>query len=286
MLRAMRSLKESLGNVSVFLILAICVAPVHAAVDILHTYSVSQAHEIDNLIAVDASKLAGLLPPGYVMVPASALGVGGTNQGIVLIDNFEGLNPVTDSVASNVHSRIAIDVAIVVAEPPKAAEAGLAIPGAYHFYTLTMASNDAPYVKSLIDHMPIQRVPQIFYQWAISDTTGIGDLIVAVPGKDSALATINHAYGYGPTAGPLHAVFWHDGADGTTALHFNVPIFRQSNATSYIFTKPGSALAKLLQGGGTGSCPTDRKTGFICVSAPSLSFSFDHGDTGQLVLIH
>lgn len=260
--------------------------PDHAGVDVLHTYAVSQAHEIDNLIAVDASKLSGLLPSGYTMVPASALGVGGTNQGIVLIVNFEGLHLVTDRGGASAHSRVAIDVAIVVAEPAHAAEAGIDFPGAFHFYTLAMYSDDARYVASLKNHLPIQFAPKLFYQWTIDDVSGIGDLAVKASVKDSSLATFNTAFGFGPPMGPLHAIFWHDGDDGKTALHFDVPVFRQSNATSHVFTQPGSALATLLAGGGTGSCPPDPDTGFTCVIAPSLSFSFDRGDTGQLLLIH
>ena len=59
-------------------------SPAHADADVLHRYTNARAHEIDNLLAVDAAKLAPLLPAGFVMVPASALGVRGSGQGIVL----------------------------------------------------------------------------------------------------------------------------------------------------------------------------------------------------------
>jgi len=281
---ATKMLKEILDGVLVLLGLFVCGPPAYAGVDVVHTYALSRAHEVDNLIAVDASKLAGLLPDGYVMVPASALGVGSDNQGIVVIVNFEGLDPVTDDSSSNANRRIAIDVAILVAEPVEAAKADVAFPGAFHLYTLAMYSDEEPYVASLKTNMPIRSDPGLIYQRTIDDVSGTGDLTANVSVEPS-LATFSTSFGYGPSTSPLHAIFWHDSADGKAALHFNVPVFRQSNAISRVFTQPGSALAALLEGGGTGSCPPDPNTGFNCVTAPSVSFSFDQGDTGWLLRI-
>jgi hypothetical protein len=122
------------------------------------------------------------------------------------------------------------------------------------------------------------------YQRQIDDASGLGQLVVNVPAHRSSFRDINTAFGYGTPMGPLHAIFWHDGRHGRNALHFDVPVYRQANAFSYVYTQPGSALATLLTGGGVGPCPDDPVTGFSCVQAPSLSFSFDVGDTGQLLL--
>ena len=134
----------------------------HAGVSTLHTYAHSLGHEIDNAIAVDAVTLASLLPAGHVALPASALGLGGADEGIVAIINFEGLDPVIDNRPPRKENRVAIDVGILVAEPAQAAAAGLSFPGAFHFYTLAMYSNDAPYFASLRSaDMPIEFVPKL-----------------------------------------------------------------------------------------------------------------------------
>jgi hypothetical protein len=64
------------------------------------------------------------------------------------------------------------------------------------------------------------------------------------------------------------------------------PHFKQSLGLAKVYTRPGSPLAALIEGGAAGPCLPDPETGFSCVMAPSLSFDFDQGDTGQLLLIH
>jgi hypothetical protein len=114
-----------------------------------HTYSDSLGQEVDNLVAVDASRLQPLLPPGYVIVPASNFfGVGRANQGVVAIANFRGMHPLIDGI-SVLDNDVAIDVGIVVAEPAAAAGAGLSIPGAFHLYTLAIYTNDPLYAVVL-----------------------------------------------------------------------------------------------------------------------------------------
>lgn len=280
----LQSLKKALGSVFVTLGLIIG-TPAYAEVDVLHTYTVSRGHEVDNLIAVNASKLKRFLPAGYTLVPASELGVGNANQGIVTIVNFEGLDPAVDDRPPAAENRAAIDVAILVTEPSQAAEAGVAFPGAFHFYTLAMYSNDAPYVASLRrTDMPITFDPKLIYQRTIDDVSGVGDLVVNVSAPRSSFKTVSNALGFGTQQGPLHAIFWYDGQQGKTALHFEVPVFRQGDASGQVFMQPGSTLAFLLEGGGTGPCPPDPETGYLCVNAPSISFSFDAGDTGRLLL--
>jgi hypothetical protein len=256
----------------------------HAGVSVLHTYAHSLGHEIDNAIAVDAATLAPLLPAGYVALPASALGVGGPDEGIVAIVNFEGLDPVTDNRPPGKENRVAIDVGILVSEPAQAAAAGLSFASAFHFYTLAMYSNDAPYFASLRSaDMPIEFVPKLAYVWQV-DNAGSGQLAVDVPARRSPFTTFNAALGYMAT-GSLHAIFWHNGGHGTTALHFDIPVFRQANAFGRVYTEPGNVLATLITGGGLGPCTPDPVTGFSCVATPSLGFSFDNGNTGQLLSI-
>jgi len=286
--RFMKRMAQFVKSILSTCLLTLCLlggsAPAHAGVIVLHTYSVSLAHEIDNAIAVDAARLSPLLPAGYDVVPASALGVGGPGDGIVVIVNFEGLTSVVDSQPPSKENRIDIAVAILVAEPAQAAAAGLSFPGAFHLYTLARYSNDAPYFASLTSaDIPIEFVPELTYQRQIDDKTGVGQLAVNVPVKDSSFETFNTVTGYIDT-GSLHAIFWHNGPQGITALNFNVPVIRQANGFSQVFTQPGSMLSTLITGGGFGPCMQDSETGFGCVLTPSLSFSFDEGDTGQLLI--
>jgi hypothetical protein len=44
---------------------------------------------------------------------------------------------------------VAIDVGILVAEPPEAASVGANVPGAFHLYTLAIYTDDAQYAASL-----------------------------------------------------------------------------------------------------------------------------------------
>jgi len=89
MTRGVQSANEVLVGSLVAVAALVGASAAHARVDVLHTYAHSLAHEVDTAIAVDAAKVAARLPAGYVLVPASALGVGGPDQGIVVIVNFD-----------------------------------------------------------------------------------------------------------------------------------------------------------------------------------------------------
>jgi hypothetical protein len=253
---------------------------------VIHAYGNSLGYEVDNVIAVSASKLTPLLPAGYTIVPAASLGFGRPDQGIVVIANFRGIDPTVDERRTNEHYQVAIDVALLVTEPDKAAEAGVSIPGAYHLYALTIYTNDAVYAASLRRaDMPVELVNNISYQREMDDASGIGDLIVRVPDTDSAFSTVNSGQGYFPVPGALNAVFWHDGHKGTAVLHFLNQPFRQGSSISRIYTKPHSTWAALFDGGGLGPCSPDPRTGFGCVIVPGLNLRFDQGTAGKFLLI-
>jgi hypothetical protein len=99
---------------------------------IVHTYGSSSAAEVTNLVAVSRSKLLPLLPPGYVPLPATTIGIGRKDQGILAITNFQSTDPVVDHRQSGNPKQVAVDVAIAVAPPVAAAVVGLDIVGAYH----------------------------------------------------------------------------------------------------------------------------------------------------------
>lgn len=259
-----------------------------ADVKVLHTYGISLGQEVDNLIPVNASKLLPLLPAGYEIVPASSFGIGREDQGIVVIVNFRGLDPTVDARKPSKNNRVAIDVTILVKEPSEAVEAGVDIPGAFHFYTLAMYSDDAPYAGSLLEaDMPIKFNNKISYQREMNDLTGEGQLIVNVPLKDSPFKSITSSLGYAPVDGALNAIFWHDGKRGKAALHFHVPAFHQGDAIAQFFMQPGSMWESLfnVNSGDLELCDPDPETGYSCVIVPSLNFRFDEGDVGRLLLI-
>jgi hypothetical protein len=120
-----------------------------ARVRLVHTYGNSSGVEIANLIAIDATKLTALLPAGYQALPAAAVGLGGADQGVLVIANFRGEAPFIDGHWPSRYDQVAIDVVIAVLPPPAAATAGLDISGAFHFHTLTIYSDDARYLASL-----------------------------------------------------------------------------------------------------------------------------------------
>jgi hypothetical protein len=259
-----------------------------ADVRVLHTYGISLGQEVDNLIPVSASKLLPLLPAGYEIVPASSFGIGREDQGIVVIVNFRGLDPTVDAMKPSKNNRVAIDVTILVKEPSEAVEAGVNIPGAFHFYTLAMYSDDAPYAASLLEaDMPIKFNNKISYQREMNDLTGEGQLIVNVSLKNSAFKSITSSLGYASVDGALNAIFWHDGKRGKTALHFHVPVFHQGDAIAQFFMQPSSMWESLfnVNSGDPELCDPDPETGYSCVVTPSLNFRFDEGDVGQLLLI-
>ena len=256
-----------------------------AEVETLHTYDSSLGHEVTNVIAVSLSKLTPMLPAGYAAVPASLLGFGGTDQGLVVIANVRGFNPAVDGKKPRKHDQVDIDVAIVVFEPAGAAEAGVSIPGAFHLYALAIYTNDARYAETLRKaDMPVRFVNKITYERSMDDATGIGELIVNVPSKSNPLKTVNSGQGYAPAPGAFNVVFWHDDHNEKAILHFRNEPFRQGVAFSNIYTRPGSEWQMLFDGGGLGACPPDPETGYSCVIAPSLNWRYDGGWRGRLLV--
>jgi hypothetical protein len=261
-------------------------AAARAEVKLLYTYGSSLGQEVNSIIAVSMSKLLPLVPAGYTIVPASSLGFGGSDQGLVVIVNFRGFDPILDGRDRLRQSQVAIDVGILVVEPPAAAQAGLAIPGAFHFYTLAIHTNDALYAASLfLGGMPVDFVPRIAYQRDMDDATGVGNLAVDVPVRRSPFQTLATGLGYAPVLGALDAVFWHQNRRTTAALHFHDTPFQQGTAITSVYTKPGSPLDILLTGGGLGPCPPHPETGYRCVIAPALNIRYDEGTEGKLLLI-
>jgi hypothetical protein len=251
---------------------------------ILHTYGTESATELINTIPVSAANLVPLLPDGYELVSAAALGLGGWDQGLVAIVNFQGTNNTLDGRQSRQRFRTVIDLLILVAEPTAAAVAGLDIPGAFHLYSLAFYTNDARYAASLrLADMPVEFVPHLSHERQI-DADGEGTLLIDVPSKVSPFFSQNTAFGHVP-AGPLDAVFWYEGKHGTAAIHFQHDTHEEGQAQSLIFTPPGSALNGLLAGGGFGPGPTDPETGYESVITPSLNILYPQGAIGRLLLI-
>lgn len=256
-----------------------------AEFETLHTYDSSLGHEVTNVIAVTLSRLTPMLPTGYAAVPASLLGFGGTDQGLVVIANVRGFNPAVDGKKSSKHDQIDIDVAIVVFEPAGAAEAGVSIPGAFHLYALAIYTDDARYAETLRKaDMPVRFVNKITYERSMNDTTGIGELIVNVPSKSNPLKTVNSGQGYAPAPGAFNVVFWHDDGHEKAILHFRNEPFRQGVAVSHIYTHPESEWQMLFDGGGLGACPPDPETGYHCIVAPSINWRYDEGWIGTLLV--
>jgi hypothetical protein len=251
----------------------------------LHTYRVTTAWEMAQTIPVRAATLRPLLPDGYALLPADALGLGGADQGIVVIVNFQGRDPVIDQRPPARHDRIAIDVGIVVAAPATAAAAGLDVPGAFHFYTLAMYSDDAPYAASLrAAGMPMTLLPQITYDRQIDDASGVGTLTVRVPDRRAPFHSRTEAVGYQPVAA-FDAIFWHAARQGVLALQFHLDPVRQGQALSQLSAAPESRWGRLLLDGGLGPCPADPASGDGCVRTPALNLRYDQGDIGRLFRI-
>lgn len=251
---------------------------------VLHTYGTGFATELANTIPVNAAKLHSLLPAGYELVPAAAFGLGGWDEGIVVIVNFQGTNNTVDRRKFRKVSSTRIDLAILVAEPAEAELAGADIPGAFHFYSLAFYTDDPEFAESLRGaDMPIEFVPQITHERRI-DAAGEGTLTVGVPSKHSPFYSLNTALGYAP-AGPLDAVFWYEGKKGTVVLHYQLETTEWGQAQSLIFTEPASPLNVLLEGGGFGPGPTDPENGYESVIAPSLNLLYPQGSRGRLLLI-
>jgi hypothetical protein len=282
---AMNLVKTALVSCVAVLCLLGHSAAARADVKLLHTYGSSLGHEVTSIIAVSMSKLLPLVPAGYTIAPAASVGFGGPDQGLVVIVNFQGFDPTLDGRERLRRSQVAIDVGILVVEPAAAAQAGLAIPGAFHFYTRAIYTNDGLYAASLfLAGMPVELVPRIAYRRDM-DATGVGDLAVDVPVRHSPFQTLGTGFGYAPVPGALDGVFWHDNRRSTAALHFHDVPFQQGTALTSVYTKPGSPLDTLLDGGGLGPCAPHPETGYRCVLAPALNLRYDEGTEGRLLLI-
>lgn len=257
-----------------------------AEVELLHTFGSSVAHEVAIVIPVSISKLAGLLPAGYRVLPASVLGFGDSDQGLVGILNFQGISPSVDSRTNGKPTRASIDVVILIAEPAEAVQAGVNIPGAFHTYTLAIYTDNRRYAVGLrAGDMPVEFVKKLTYQRTMDDESGAGNLTVTVPSKKSPFKSVSTGFDYSLQEGALNAILWHDGRDGRVALHFHDEPFRQGTAISRVYTKPHSRWEELLAQGGLGSCPSDPETGYSCVNAVAINFRYDDGDSGRLLLI-
>lgn len=249
-----------------------------------HAYATSDARELVNTIAVSTSTLLPLVPPGYNIVPAATLGVGSSTQGIVVVVNFQGYQPVIDRGSDGNTEQTDIDVGILVAEPADAALASVNLPGAFHFYTLAVYTDDSHYADSLERSIPVEFIKHITYDRQYDDATGFGTLAVNIPDRDSPISSINNAFGYELQTGALDAVFWHNGNNGKSVLHFHNQPFLSGQALSQVYTRPGTWLGKLLLGAGSGACPTDA-VGNACVQTPSLNLRYPAGTRGQLSFI-
>jgi hypothetical protein len=252
---------------------------------LVHTFETSSAAEVANTIPVSAAKLLALLPAGYQLVPAAALGIGGPDLGIVVIANYRGDNLQIDQGRRRKDELIAIDVGILVNEPAESAMVGVNTPGAFHLYTLAIYTNDPLYAISLLmAEMPVEFVPGITYERLMDDASGLGDVNVGVPAWHNPFYSRNTGFGYEP-AGALDAVFWHNGVRGQAVLHFHDEPFRQGQALSQVYTQPGSKWDNLLSGGGFGPGAPDPTTGYNSIVTPSLNLRYDRGSRGRLMLI-
>jgi hypothetical protein len=258
-----------------------------ASAEVLHTYGYPSGHEVVNLIAVNTSKLLPLIPDGYHIVPATSLGVGGGDQGIVAITSFQGADVTVDEREPTKGNLASISVSILVAKPAEAVQAGLNIPGAFHLYALATHTDDAQYAASLRSaDMPVEFVDKIGYQRTMDDASGVGDLSVSVPSKNSPFKTFSSSeFGYAPATGALDGVFWYEGGKGKAALHFRLEPYLNGNALSRIYTEPKSKWDRLFTDGGLGSCASDPVSGYRCVIAPSLNLRYEEGGHGTLLLI-
>lgn len=278
-----RLLEKALVKCVTALCLLCMTAGVRAEIELVHTYGSSLGHEVANVIAVDISKLLPLLPPDYNITPASSVGFGKHDQGIVVIANFRGIDPIIDHRNPNLPNQVAIDIGILVSQPIEAEQAGVNIPGAFHFYVLAIYTDDPEYAASLQrTKIPVEFVKKIDYQRNMNDKTGIGHLIVNVPSNDSPFHSFSSGLGYIPMPGAFNAVFWHDAFQGKAVLHFHDQPFQQGTAITHIYLEPFSFWDDLFDGGGLGPCDPHPETGYQCVIVPSLNLRYDEGTVGTL----
>lgn len=251
---------------------------------VLHTYDTQLATEVANTIPVDAARLTPLLPQGYEVAPASTLGLGGDDEGLVVIFNFYGADNSIDHRQTRQGSSARIDLLILVHEPAAAGLIGADVPGAFHFYTLALFVDDAEFAASLRSaDMPVEFVPRTLFDHDLSDA-GEGTITVDVPSRGSPFYSHNTMFAHAPVA-PLNGFFWHESEKGTAALHFQIDKPRMGQAVSLIYTEPGSPLNGLLTDEGFGPGPTDPETGYPSIVTPSLNLSYPHGSRGRLWLI-
>jgi hypothetical protein len=279
--------QRSLCAIAAMAIVGLTGARAQAPVEVLHTFGNSRGHEIVNVIAVDKAKLRPLVPAHYTLVPASSVLFGSPDQGIVVIANFQALNPTVDYTPGHRRTQVDIDIAILIAEPAAAASLGLNVPSTFHLYALRIFTDDTRYAESLRSGgIPVEFIERIGYQRPMDDATGVGDLNVSLPESHPFLTSTNTGQGYAPIPNLANrAAFWSDGDRGTVVLSFVDQPFRQGGAISRIYTRPNGRLNLLLEGGGLGPCPPDAKTGFKCILAPGLNFSYDQGTVGTLQLL-
>jgi hypothetical protein len=254
-------------------------------VKVLHTYAVSSAWQVAHTIAVSTTNLLPLLPAGYQLVPASAIGLGSSAQGVVMVANVQGSRLSIDGRPSHNDDLLVVDVGILIAEPAEAALANANLPGALHFHTLAIYTDDPHYAASLrTSGMPVEFVKGIAFDRQFDDATGFGTLAVDVPARDAPFHSTNTGFGYQPVPGELHAVFWHRDRHGTSVLHSRQAIL-QGPALSQLYLRTGSRWGRLLLGGGIGPCPADPPSRSECVSTPSFSFRFPQGFHKRLSMI-
>lgn len=258
--------------------------PPQAKVRVLHTYQTGFATEVAHTTPVPATTLTPLLPEGYVLAPAALQGLGGWDEGVVVIFNFHGSENSIDYRRSRNRTSTRIDLLVWVMEPAAAKLIGADNPGAFHFYSLAYYTDDVEFAASLRSAgMPVEFVPQTTYERDM-DLTGVGTVAVNAPSRWTPFYSTTTAFGHAP-AGPLNGIFWHESKRGTASLQFQTDVTEQGQAQSLIFTEPGNPLHQLLQGGSFGPGPTDPTTGYESVLTPSLNLFYPQGSVGRLMLI-
>ena len=230
-------------------------------------------------MATSRAKLQALLPPGYTVLPAVAFGVGTADQGVVAIASYRGYGLVIDGGPPGKEPQVAVDVGILIVPPAAAATAGVAIPGAVHFYLLKSYTDDAAYAAAFRGvGMPVELLPKIVYLRTINDTTGVGALTVVVPDLHAPLAPLSTGISLPAVAGATDGIFWHDGAKGTAAFYFHDEPRQQGQAVSGIYTLPGTRWGDLLAGAGLGSCGD--RAGLTCINSPAVNARYAQGLEG------
>ena len=250
----------------------------------LHTYAQAISQEIVSLVVVDSAKLSPLLPAGYTLKPAVALGLGAPDQGVVVIANRRGIEASIDGGPAAKEPQVNIYLGIVIAPPAAAAGAGVLITDATHFYLLEVYTNAAVFADTFRSaDMPIEFVKPLVYLRNINDATGAGTLEVVIPDLKSPLASANTGISLAPLPGATEGIFWHDGKLGTAGFYFRDAPQQLGNATSRIYTAPGSRWGNLFEGGGLGSCGSH--AGFACVSSPAINSLYPQGGQAYLFLV-